>query len=542
MQKIIKKLVLILVIALTLGSLSQAFALDVELLDGVLTDTKEYIYNTVKNPQVGSIGGEWTILGLSRSDYTVPKEYYKNYYKAVEDYLKDCNGILHAKKYTEYSRVVIALTAIGKDPTNVAGYNLLTPLADYDKVVWQGLNGAIWALLALDSGNYDMPKNYSIKNQANREVYINYILEKQLADGGFSLTGEGQAEPDITGMVLQALAKYREQEKVENAIAKAIVCLSNLQNSAGGFESFQNDNSESVIQVIVALTELHIPLDDTRFVKNNNTLIDNFMNYYIKGEGFKHTLKENSTNLMATEQALYSLVAIDRAIKGKNTLYNMNDSIKIADKENQNQFGLTGKNKAIKLKSVIQKDKSFKDIQKHKNQFAIEELLARKIINGIDENVFAPDKSMTRAEFATIVVNCLGLEVKNNNIFKDFSENDWFSKAVNTAYSYGIVKGTSETTFNPQGEITREEAAVMVARASKLCGLSTDMGVAATRDILAGFTDYIKASSWARSSLAFCYAEDILSNEDIKIMPKSEIARAEIAQMIYNVMAKAKLI
>ena len=542
MQKIIKKLVLILVIALTLGSLSQAFALDVELLDGVLTDTKEYIYNTVKNPQVGSIGGEWTILGLSRSDYTVPKEYYEDYYKAVEGYIKDCNGILHAKKYTEYSRVVIALTAIGKDPTNVAGYNLLTPLADYDKVVWQGLNGAIWALLALDSGNYDMPKNYSIKNQANREVYINYILEKQLADGGFSLTGEGQAEPDITGMVLQALAKYREQEKVENAIAKAIVCLSNLQNSAGGFESFQNDNSESVIQVIVALTELHIPLDDTRFVKNNNTLIDNFMNYYIKGEGFKHTLKENSTNLMATEQALYSLVAIDRAIKGKNTLYNMNDSIKIADKENQNQFGLTGKNKAIKLKSVIQKDKSFKDIQKHKNQFAIEELLARKIINGIDENVFAPDKSMTRAEFATIVVNCLGLEVKNNNIFKDFSENDWFSKAVNTAYSYGIVKGTSETTFNPQGEITREEAAVMVARASKLCGLSTNMGVAATRDILAGFTDYIKASSWARSSLAFCYAEDILSNEDIKIMPKSEITRAEIAQMIYNVMAKAKLI
>lgn len=101
---------------------------------------------------MGSIGGEWAVLGLARSGYAVPEEYYQNYYQTVEEYVKACGGVLHETKYTEYSRVIIVLTAIGKDPTNVAGYNLLTALGDYDKTIWQGTNGPIWALIALDRG------------------------------------------------------------------------------------------------------------------------------------------------------------------------------------------------------------------------------------------------------------------------------------------------------------------------------------------------------------------------------------------------------
>ena len=70
---------------------------------------------TVKMPQIGSIGGEWAVLGLARSGYAVPESYYQNYYAAVEAYVKACSGQLHAKKYTEYSRVILALSAIGKD-------------------------------------------------------------------------------------------------------------------------------------------------------------------------------------------------------------------------------------------------------------------------------------------------------------------------------------------------------------------------------------------------------------------------------------------
>ena len=103
-----------------------------------------YMVSAVKAPEVGSIGGEWAIIGLARSGYSVPADYYDEYYTRVEKYVKNCSGVLHERKYTEYSRVILALTAIGRDPSKVAGYNLLTPLGDFEKTIWQGMNGPIW--------------------------------------------------------------------------------------------------------------------------------------------------------------------------------------------------------------------------------------------------------------------------------------------------------------------------------------------------------------------------------------------------------------
>ena len=142
-----------------------------------------YMVSAVKAPEVGSIGGEWAIIGLARSGYSVPANYYEDYYARVEKYVKNCSGVLHERKYTEYSRVILALTAIGRDPSKVAGYNLLTPLGDFEKTIWQGLNGPIWALIALDSGNYDVPKNPAAKTQATRQLYIDEII-KTLESGG----------------------------------------------------------------------------------------------------------------------------------------------------------------------------------------------------------------------------------------------------------------------------------------------------------------------------------------------------------------------
>ena len=194
-------------------------------LSAAIQDTAEYVYTMVRDPQVGSIGGEWAVLGLARSGYDVPDSYYQDYYATVEEYVEACDGVLHDKKYTEYSRVIVALSAIGKDARDVAGYDLTKPLADYDKTIWQGLNGPIWALIALDSAGYPMPENPEAETQATRQMYIDRILECQLPDGGWSLfggtesatAGDGTADPDITGMALQALAKYQDQPAVAQA-------------------------------------------------------------------------------------------------------------------------------------------------------------------------------------------------------------------------------------------------------------------------------------------------------------------------------------
>jgi len=326
MKKIIS---IIFSMIIVLGISGQSYAEDYN-IDKVISDTASYIYQTIDTPQVSSVGGEWAILGLARSGIDIPKEYYEKYYANLEEYLKNKNGILHSKKYTEYSRVIIALTSIGKNPENVAGYNLLLPLADYEKTIWQGINGPIWALIALDSGNYEIPQNPQAKTQATREMYINRILECQLSDGGWSLTSSkdinSKSDADVTGMAIQALAKYQDSERVNTAINKALDCMSRNQDNEGGFSSWGTANSESCVQMIVALCELGIPIDDLRFVKNNNTILDNLMNYYEDGKGFKHTLDEQKVNLMATEQGLYGIVAAKRIRDGESSLYRMSDS------------------------------------------------------------------------------------------------------------------------------------------------------------------------------------------------------------------------
>lgn len=540
----------VLTLALLLQFSVPAFAAADSRVAPDISKTASYVYSLVKSPQVGSIGGEWAVLGLARSGYTVPNEYYQNYYATLEEYVKACKGVLHEKKYTEYSRVIVALTAIGKDPTNVAGYNLLTPLGDYDKTIWQGLNGPIWALIALDAGNYAMPKNTSATTQATRQMYVDRILACELSDGGWSLTGSTSStagneisDPDITGMALQALAKYQDQAAVKTATEKALACMSKMQGATGGFASWETSNSESDVQMLVALCELGISLDDSRFVKNGKTILDDLLTYYQGDGSFRHTLYGAGSNQMATEQGLYALVAVSREQSGKNSLYRMSDAISIGTGTTTGKGGgLKGKNADVKAVAIKNPGKTFDDISGHKNQSAIEALAARGIINGISDTAFSPNATMSRAEYAAIVVRSLGLTPKENGKFSDVPSGAWYAGYVGTANAYGIVNGTSDTTFEPYGAITREQAAAMTARAAKLCGMEMSYDTASIRDILAQFGDYVTSSAWARESLALCYDKGILDNTDRNIRPQQAVLRCEVAQMLYNLLGSANLL
>ncbi len=548
--------VLLAVLITLTSSISPALgAVNDATLDAAIKDTAAYMYKTVSNPQVGSIGGEWAVLGLARSGYNIPEEYYEKYYATVEAYVKSLKGNLHDKKYTEYSRIIVALSSIGKDARNVGGYDLIKALGDYNKTIWQGLNGPIWALIALDSGSYPMPQNTEAKTQATREMYIQRILECQLTDGGWSLfggtsaatSGDGVSDPDITGMALQALAKYQDIPEVKKATEEALECMSKKQSSQGGFSSWGTPNSESCVQMIVALCELGVPLDDARFVKNGNTMLDNLMTFYLKGKGFLHAANGSGSNQMASEQAFYGLVAAQRARQDKSSLYRMSDSLKITGtiEAAEPGSGLPDKNKYVTYRPITLPGRTFDDItgvNAYKNQPAIEALAARGIINGKTENTFEPEATMTRAEFATIVVQSLGLKPAANSKFTDVQASDWYAPYVGAAGSYGIVNGTSETTFNPNGTITRQEAAAMVARAAKLCGMDTEMEGGMIRDVLAQFGDYVKTAEWSREALAFFYNEDILDQADLEIRPNDNILRSEIAQMLFNMLGSANLL
>ena len=536
---------LLLTLVLMLSLCVPAMAVSKSELTSAISESAAYMLNAVKGPQVGSIGGEWAVIGLARSGYAVPQKYWNNYYAAVEDYVESCKGVLHKKKYTEYSRVVVALTAIGADPTNVAGYDLLKPLGDFDKTIWQGINGPIWALIALDSGSYEMPVNAEAKTQATRQMYIDEILSRQLNDGGWNLSdkgGNGQSDPDITGMALQALAKYQTQSAVKAATDKALTCLSKMQDADGGYASWETSNSESVVQVIVALCELGIDLNDSRFVKNGNTLLDNLLSYRNADGSFSHTANGSGNDQMSSEQGFYGIVAAMRAIEEKNSLYRMSDCpIRVSGNAGMNTIGLPDKHADVQKVPVTVPGTTFSDITNHANKTAIEELAARGIITGYNATSFGPNDTMTRAQFATIVVRGLGLPLTATNNFTDVKAGSWYASYVGTAYSYGIVNGRTVTSFDPEGTITRQEAAAMVARAAKLCGMDTELETYEILNVLAQFGDYIRIGEWARESMAFCYGEDILDQSDLNAEPNRAILRCEIAQMLYNMLVKAKL-
>lgn len=285
--------------------------------------TARYLQAQIPEPTCAAVGGDWLVFGLARSGLKAPQKYFDTYYKNVEDYIVSVDGVLSRKKNTEYSRVILALTAIGKNPADAAGFNLLLPLGDFDETVRQGVNGAIFALLALDSGGYEIPEAPEAETQATRELYVGELLRREIPDGGWTLTG-GTPDADMTAMALQALAKYRDRQDVEDAVQRGLAALSALQEPNGAYLSWDEENSESVCQVIVALTELGISLDDERFVKNGQTLPQVLERFACEDGSYRHSLNGNSDE-MATEQAFYALAAIHRAETGKTTLYVMTD-------------------------------------------------------------------------------------------------------------------------------------------------------------------------------------------------------------------------
>ena len=273
---------------------------------------------------VGSIGGEWAVIGLSRSGL-LKQETAQAYLQTVEDYVRSIGTVrLDHAKSTENSRIILGVTAAGGDVTDIGGVNLLEGLTDMAFVSYQGLNGPIWALIALDCGGYEIPDAQPGEEQTTREALIRLLLRERQADGGWCFSGDA-SDADMTAMALTALAPYRERGEVAEAIEGALQCLSEMQLENGCFASWGSENSESCAQVIVALTALGIdPQKDARFLKNGRSVLDALCDFVLD-DGFYHSAELVEVNGMATEQAYYALTAYARFRDGKSRLFDMTE-------------------------------------------------------------------------------------------------------------------------------------------------------------------------------------------------------------------------
>ena len=222
-------------------------------VDTVLSKVRSYILSKDTKPDYSSI---WNVVGLKRSGLYVPESYTNLFYSNVIAYCESKDWELTRAKYSDYSKLILALTAIGVDARDVMGHNLLSYLSDYKNVSRQGNNGPIWALIALKSNPaYTIPKDSSAEQQNSEELLVKKVVEMQCADGGWTLMGSN-GDSDMTGMAMQALASYYNKagyEDVTAAINKGLTWISKNQLSSGGFGTMGTETSESVAQIITAL-------------------------------------------------------------------------------------------------------------------------------------------------------------------------------------------------------------------------------------------------------------------------------------------------
>lgn len=303
--------------------------------DKVYADTKKYIQNNVPAPVVASDRGEWAVLGLARAGVELSDAYIQAYYGKVVAYVQKnmgADGVLvdpesHNPTVTDNERIILALTAIGKDPANVGGKNLLTALQDRNIMQVTDtsdtdINGLVFGLLALNSGNYTQDSYWLVQA----------ILTQQNADGSWSSSADTKpvGDVDMTAMALQALAPYYNEggdTTVNAAVDKALQWLSAKYKNTG------YTSAESCAQVVVALSALQLNANsDSSFVKTVDgaptSVLGDLLRYYLgEGQGFKHAASGKTADQKATEQALYAMAAYERYCRRTKALYDMTDAV-----------------------------------------------------------------------------------------------------------------------------------------------------------------------------------------------------------------------
>lgn len=279
-------------------------------LDAALDKTAHYY----KDTEI-SLGSDSLAPCFARSGRGGWQESYRD---SVRESLEASGGTLDGAYATDYARTILALTAAGYDASDIGGYDLIAALGDLAFVCKQGYNGAIFALLALDCGGYT-----PVGGTASREALISAILENELPGGGFCYSGDAP-DPDMTAMVLQALAPYQDNEAVATASARALSVLSAMQEADGSFVSWEVKGCESSAQVLLALCTLGISPEDPRFVKEGNGVLDALLRYQNRDGSFSH-LAGGSPDTTATIQAYTALLALQMQERGEGRFYDFTE-------------------------------------------------------------------------------------------------------------------------------------------------------------------------------------------------------------------------
>ncbi|UOF92593.1 S-layer homology domain-containing protein [Fodinisporobacter ferrooxydans] len=431
---------------------------------------------------------DWGAFALARAGKSLPASYLIH----VQQLLAQNHGSFH--NVTDYERMALGILAAGGDPLSIDGYNLIQGIYNSTRLTSQGANGVIFALIALDSNHYQIPQNA----RWNRDQLIQWLLQNQNTDGGWSLIKGDASDLDLTSMALVALSPYQTQTDVKHATNAALQWITKSGNT-GGISS-----SESIAQEIQGLAALGLNPADAAYDRSGMNLLQDLLQFQQADGGFAHQAGLGSDTI-ATEQALAALDAYNNFVQGKGSIYQFaaQSGTGYIDSDQISPWAL---------------DSVAKASQYHLMQGI-----------GTTAPMFAPKQLITRAEFTKVIMSLLGVkpEAGQQAIFADVKPGSWYYGYVKAAKDQGLIQGISASRFAPEQPITREQMAVIIANAWKL------QPIRATFDV----TDRNQVDRYAYASMQALYDHGIMVGSGGAIDPQGNATRemaAVLAVKLYE--------
>ncbi len=437
-----------------LGNIGSAFANNSFTDDTAKDSIKkaiEYLHN-VQNDDGGfptregkdSSGAitSWVIMALSALGEDVNSSDWEIGGKTPIDYLKTSQ--IELEQTLDYARTLLSLSAAKEEPV-YSGENLLNKILAFqqddggfyqpDKGEEGMINSHMWSILAIASTNNEIP---------NKEKAKQWLIERQNEDGGFGWVEGLESDSDDTAIAIQTLILLGENPNTSTAIKKALGFLKTQQQEDGGFRAGdmtgKNSNSASdswVIQGLVAAGEDPISSDWTI---NGKNVLTHLMGLQKSDGSFEWKSEKSSLQVQMTAYAIM-------ALKGKPFPVNIDYASYIKDSE---------------------KETVFSDLEEnHWSYDEIMNLVGANVLSGYPDGTFKPEKTVTRAEFAKLLVHGLNLEDSKYNgtlKFTDISKNHWAYDYIGIGVKEGLISGRTEETFDLNGEISGAEVATMLVR------------------------------------------------------------------------------
>jgi len=183
---------------------------------------------------------------------------------------------------------------------------------------------------------------------------------------------------------------------------------------------------------------------------------------------------------------------------------------------------------------VALSSRSFTDVPStHWAYEAVSTLAAKGVINGINEHSFAPNETITRADFVVMLMRALGLtaSIDKSSGFTDVDQQAYYYEAIMKAQKLGIVNGYPSGEWKPQQQIERQEMFVIAYRAIQQVE-ALQLSIANDESALAQFTDASMIAAYAKDILAALVDHDIIQGYNDKIAAQGTTTRAEAAVFI----------